>query len=362
MSGRGPSPGLQRGGRAGRRDGRQPARRRSRWPDTIAVICLFFFLPGGLSLGVSGLSAFQLPDPRAPEPAGPGVAGNPTADPEEPPFREAFPELRAGLEARIAPHRGVVGVVVLDPHTGEGLSIRGGERFPSASMIKVPILLEVFLRAEEGAFGLDDPLSMLAGDRAPGAGILRHFEAPAPLSVRNAALLMTAMSDNTATNLLIAKVGARAVTDRMEALGYPESRLFRRVFGTAAESFDREGSERWGFGVTTPMELARMLASIERREAVTPEASTEMLRMLEAQQHRVGIPRLLPAGTRVAHKTGTLSAARHDCGILEADTRTLVLCIMTQENEDTRTAWDNEAEWLQGDLARLVFEAFAEGS
>ena len=72
---------------------------------------------------------------------------------------------------------------------------------------------------------------------------------------------MTALSDNTATNLLIAKVGPRAVTDRMAAEGFPETRLFRRVFGTAEESFDPEGSERWGFGVTTPMELARILAT-----------------------------------------------------------------------------------------------------
>lgn len=291
-----------------------------------------------------GLSALQLSD------AGMGPAG--------PTFHEAFPDLRESLEARIADHRGVVGVVVLDPNTGEGISIRGDEPFPTASMIKVPILVEVFFRVEEGDLGLDDPLSMLAGDRAPGAGILRYFEAPAPVSVRNAALLMTALSDNTATNLLIAKVGARAVTDRMEALGFADTRLFRRVFGSAQESFDREGSERWGFGVTTPMELARLLAWIERGEAVTSEASREMLRMLEAQQHRVGIPRLLPADTPVAHKTGTIAAARHDCGIVYAEARTFVLCVMTQENEDTRTAWDNEAEMLQGELARLVFDAF----
>lgn len=327
-------------------------------PTSLLLASLFL---AGLPFGPADASAAQPPEAPTAGGAVAGVAADRAGGPEEPPFREAFPELRAALEDRIARHRGVVGVVVLDPHTDEGLSIRGEEPFPSASMIKVPILIEVFLRAEEGAFGLDDPLSMLAGDRAPGAGILRHFEAPAPLSVRNAALLMTALSDNTATNLLIEKVGARAVTDRMEALGYPQSRLFRRVFGTAAESFDREGSERWGFGVTTPMELARMLASMERREAVTPEASAEMLRMLEAQQHRVGIPRLLPAGTRDAHKTGTIAAARHDCGIVGAETRTVVVCIMTQENEDTRTAWDNEAEMLQGELARLVFDAFREG-
>jgi beta-lactamase class A len=310
-------------------------------------------LPAALAalvLAAPSLGAVQVPAPA------------PVGGSELPEFREAFPDLRGALEARIAEHRGTVGVVVLDPRTGEGVSIRGDEPFPSASMIKIPVLYEVFLRVEEGDLGLDDPLSMLAGDRAPGAGILRHFEAPAALSVRNAALLMTAMSDNTATNLLIAKVGARAVTDRMEGMGLPGTRIFRRVFGTASESFDPEGSARWGFGVTSPMDLARLLAWIERGEAVTPEASAEMLRMLEAQQHRVGIPRLLPSGTRVAHKTGTITAARHDCGVVFAEARTFVVCIMTQENEDTRSAWDNEAEMLQGELARIVFDALGAGA
>lgn len=281
--------------------------------------------------------------------------------PELPAFREAFPELRERLEARVADHRGVAGVVVLDSRTGELVSIRGEEPFPSASMIKIPVLYEVMLRVEAGDLSLDDPLSMLAGDRAPGAGILRHLSAPLPLPVRDAALLMIAVSDNTATNLLLAKVGARAVTDRMAAIGLPETRIFRRVFGSADESFDPAGSERWGFGVTTPLDLARLLAWIHRGEAVTRDASREMLRMLDAQQHRVGIPRLLPSGTRVAHKTGTISAARHDCGIVFGPAREYILCVMTRENEDTRTHWDNEAEALQADLSRIVFDALNPG-
>lgn len=277
--------------------------------------------------------------------------------PPLPAFQPGFDDLRPALEARIAEHRGVVGLVLLDPATGEVLSIRGEEPFPSASMVKIPILYEVMLRVDEGDLGLDDPLVMLAGDRVPGSGVLQHFSPPFELSVRDAAFLMIALSDNTATNLILEKVGPRHVTDRMAALGFSETRVFRRVFRDPSESFDPEGSRRWGFGVTSPMELAKLLAWIHRAEAVRPGASAEMLRMLEAQEHRVGIPRYLPPGTRVAHKTGTISAARHDCGIVFAPAREYVLCIMTRENEDRRYAWDNEAEALQADLSRVVFAA-----
>lgn len=274
-----------------------------------------------------------------------------------PSVHDGFEELRAPLEARIAEHGGVVGIVVLDPESGERLSIRGEERFPSASTIKLPVLYELMVRVAEGDLSLDDPLHMLETDRAPGSGILRHMSAPFALSVRDAALLMMAMSDNTATNLLLEKLGPRQVTDRMADIGLPRTRIFRKVFRDASESFDPEGSERWGFGVTTPMDLATLLAWIHREEGVSPEASREMLRMLHAQQHDVGLPRHLPPGTRVAHKTGTISAARHDCGLVFGPDRDHVLCVMTRDNEDRRYSWDNEAEALQADLSRIVFEA-----
>lgn len=277
--------------------------------------------------------------------------------PPLPHTEEGFQELRPQLEERIAAHHGVVGLVLMDPTTGETLSLRGEERFPSASMIKIPVLYELMLRVEEGDLALDDPLTMLAGDRKPGSGILRHLSAPFALPVRDAALLMTAISDNTATNLLLEKLGPRQVSDRMASIGLPETRVFRKVFGDPEASFDPEGSERWGFGVTTPMDLTKLLAWIYREEAVTLDASSEMLRMLEAQQHRVGLPRHLPPEARVAHKTGSISAARHDCGIVYGPERDVVLCVMTRENEDRRYAWDNEAEGLQADLSRIVFEA-----
>ena len=287
-------------------------------------------------------------------------ADDPWIPPDLPELTEAFDGTRAALEERIARHDGTVGLVLYDPETGEGVSIRGDERFPSASVIKVPVLYEAMLRVEEGRLALDDPLVMLDDDRAAGAGVLQHLTAPYEVNVRDAAFLMTALSDNAATNLLIEKLGARRVTDRMAELGLPETRLFRQSFGEPADSFDPEGSERWGFGVTTPMEQAKLLAWIHRGEAVSPEATDEMLRMLEEQLYQYGLPRHLPPDVEVAHKTGSIAEARHDCGIVFAEAREYVLCVMTRENRDTGYAFDNEAEVLLGDLSRIVYEEVGE--
>jgi beta-lactamase class A len=280
-----------------------------------------------------------------------------SAIPGESTPREGFAELRAPLEERIARHRGVAGVVVLDSRTGEHLSIRGEEPFPSASLIKLPILVELMYRVDGGDVGLDDPLSMLELDRAPGSGMLRHLTTPFSLTVRDAALLMIALSDNTATNLLLEKLGPRSVGVRMETLGMPETRVFRKVFGNPADSFDPAGSEQWGFGVTTPMDQARLLGWIHRGDAVSPELSAEMLRMLEAQFYRNFIPRHLPPGVRVALKSGFVSAARNDCGIVFGPEREYVICVMTRENEDTSFSPANEAEGLIADLSGIVFRA-----
>lgn len=276
--------------------------------------------------------------------------------PALPQLYQGFSELQPPLEERIAEHHGIVGVVLLDSNTGEMLSIRGEEPFPSASNIKLPILYEAMLRVEEGRLSLEDPLTMLAEDRVGGSGILQHLSTPFTLTVRDAALLMIAMSDNTATNLILDKLGPRNVSERMAAFGLPETRVFRKVFSDAADSFDPDGAEQWGLGVTTPLDQAKLLAWLHREEAVSTEASREMLRMLGAQHYQHGIPRYLPGGTRVAHKTGSINAARHDCGIVFGPTREYILCIMTRENRDTSWTAANEAETLLADISRIVFD------
>lgn len=281
--------------------------------------------------------------------------------------------LKARLEARIAQHQGVVGLAVLDMQGGGALSIRGDERFPTASNIKTPILLELFTQVARGRIRLSDPVVMLDVDRVGGSGILQHFDAPLQITMKDAATYMIAQSDNTATNLVVDKLGIRAVNERMDSLGYPATRLWAKVSRSRQTSIDPDSSRVFGLGVTTPMESARMFASMYRGEAVSPEASRQMIAMHRLQAWGYNeIPRYLPAGVVTAHKTGSVSATRNDCGIVfaqrprgqgiadppEPGRRDYVICVFTNENEDR--GWqpvDNAAEVLIGELSRMVWEA-----
>lgn len=275
--------------------------------------------------------------------------------PAAPGAAQQLERVRPDLERRIAEHHGTVGLAVIDLRTDETLSIGGDEPFPSASVIKVPLLVELLTQVERGELSLDDPIAMLAIDQQPGSGVLQFLDTPHELSVRDAAFLMIAFSDNTATNLLIDKVGIRPVNERMDSLGLTRTALHSKTF-LRSTSIDIEGSEEFGLGVTTPMELARLLAMIQRKEVVSAEASALMLDMLGEQFYGHGLPRYLPSGS-VAHKTGDLAASRHDCGIVETDEAAFAICVMTKDNEDRSWRLDNEAHVLIADLAKMVFDA-----
>lgn len=264
-------------------------------------------------------------------------------------------QARPALEQRIAEHRGTAGLAVIDLRTDQTLSIDGDEPFPAASIAKVPLLIEVLAQVERGELNLDDPIALLGIDQQGGSGVLRFFDAPHELTVRDAAFLMIAFSDNTATNLLIDKVGIRPANERMDSLGLSQTALHSKTF-LRSTTIDPEGSEAFGLGVTTPMEMASLLAMIHRRQIVSAEASEMMLDMLGEQFYGHGLPRYLPSGS-VAHKTGDLSATRNDCGIVDTEEAAFAICAMTKENEDQSWRLDNEAHVLIADLARMVFEA-----
>ena len=272
---------------------------------------------------------------------------------------QALDKLRGPLEQRIARHHGTVGLYIKDLTTGETLSINGRDQFPSASVIKVPILVELFHNIERGTLKLTDPLIMLAADQRPGSGILQFLSTPHTLTVADAALLMTILSDNTATNLIIDKVGIRNVNARMDSLGLKQTRLHAKVFLGAATTIDTAATRKWGFGVTTPEEMGTLFERMYRGTAVSDTASRQMLSMLRRNFDYEEIPRLLPPGVSVAHKTGKLEASRSDCGIVYNKGRDYVLCVFTKDNQDKSWRIDTEARVTIGELARMVHDGLA---
>jgi beta-lactamase class A len=159
--------------------------------------------------------------------------------------------LHRTLDSLARHYHGVLGYSINNLDTGERLALRGDETFPTASLIKVSILVTLYDLVEKGSISLDDPLSLLKIDQVPGSGVLQFMHPGMALSVRDAAVLMSILSDNTATNLLLDKVAIRRVWQKMEALGLPHTKVHSKVFLRLA-SVAMDSSAKYGLGVTTP--------------------------------------------------------------------------------------------------------------
>src|SRR4051812_27719925 len=168
--------------------------------------------------------------------------------------------LRDKLVAQVKAHKGKVTVAVKDLKTGEMITLDADEVLPTASLIKFPILCEAYMQALEGKVKLTDMVTLREQDKVPGSGILTyHFSAGATFPLKDALRLMIAYSDNTATNLVLDKIGIAAVNKRMADWGYPETRLNAKVFLGSKTSVDPARTKKYGLGSTTARDMVSLL-------------------------------------------------------------------------------------------------------
>ncbi|WP_420129721.1 serine hydrolase [Longimicrobium sp.] len=265
--------------------------------------------------------------------------------------------LRRSIEQITRGYEGVVGVSVRNLATGESLSIRGAETFPSASLIKVSVLVALLDEVERGTMRLDDPLTMIARDRVGGSGVLQHLHGGLQLTVEDAARLMIIISDNTATNLLLDKVPMRTVWAKMDSLGLPHTRIHSKTF-LRSTSVAMDSSVKYGLGVTTPDETVRLFTLLHQGRAVSPRMDSVALAMLRGNEDWNKMVRWLPDGATAAHKSGDVDQSRNDCGILYGPDAPVALCVMTRENRDTSYATDNPANLLIARIGAEVYRFF----
>jgi beta-lactamase class A len=279
-------------------------------------------------------------------------AQQPAASPAS--ARNSGGDLRSTLEGMIAAHEGVVGIGVRHLGTGESLSIRGDETFPSASLIKVAVLVTLLDEVEKGRVRLDERSTMIGRDRVGGDGVLKHMASGTTLTLGDLAWLMIVLSDNTATNLLLDKVDIRTVWGKMEALGLPQSKIHSKTFRRET-SVAMDSSVKYGLGVATPDEILRLFELLHQGRAVSSAMDSLALTILAGSQDDALITRMLPPGTRVAHKSGAVDRARNDCGIMYTPAAPVALCFMTRENTDTGYGLDNAAYLLAARIASAVY-------
>lgn len=261
------------------------------------------------------------------------------------------------LQPLITAHEGEVAIAVKHLKTGETFNHRADEPMPTASLIKLPIMVEAYRQAAEGKLNLSDQVTLRDEDKAPGSGILStHFSGGATFTIRDAVRLMIAYSDNTATNLVLAKIGLPATSETMEKLGLPNTKVHAFVFRPNS-SIAPERSREFGLGSTTAIEMIRLVEMLHDKKMITPEACDTMLDHLRQCQDK-RLSRLLPAGVKVAHKTGSVAAVRTDAGLIEAKGGPIAICVLTRNNKDQRWTEENAAEILTSKIARAVYDHF----
>jgi beta-lactamase class A len=180
---------------------------------------------------------------------------------------------------------------------------------------------------------------------------------------------MIVLSDNTATNMLVERLGTRRIDARLERHGLRSTKIFRPTFRDGKADVHPELEREYGLGMSTPREMARLMASIADGRAVSTAASAAMLDTLRGQQDRAMIPRYLPAGIQVGNKTGTDSeklpdadgrrgAIRTDAAIVTGDGIKYVIVVFTRRGADGQGGVDNAGVLLGARLSKLVFDAF----
>lgn len=215
---------------------------------------------------------------------------------------------------------------------------------PSASVIKLPILVEAMAQVQAGTLDPDEIHILVDSEKAGGSGTLNTYPHRSRIAYHDLMTAMMIQSDNTATNIFINELGMEAINRRMQTMGLTQSRLIRVMMDTLAAKQGREN-------VVTAREMNALLVKIYRHELLTPALCEQMLGILKRNEDTLTIPRDLPPGTIVAHKTGELPYVRADVGIVYAK-QPFVLSVLVQGVPLP------DAERVIARIARLCFDRF----
>ncbi|HET6648384.1 MAG TPA: serine hydrolase [Pyrinomonadaceae bacterium] len=260
------------------------------------------------------------------------------------------------VRSEVALFKGKVTLFAKNLDTGAIYNLNGDEPVPTASTIKVAVMVEAFTRVAEGKAKWTDELVLTKEKKVGGAGILQEFGDGLRLTLRDGVTLMMTLSDNTATNLVIDALTADAVNARMESLGFKETRLMRRVFGGGESAEGRkEENKRFGLGRTTPHEMVTIMEKLERGEIINPAASKDMLELMKREQGTNGIWRGQWRAPK-ATKSGALDALRSNVGLIYHPRGRIALAITCNEMPEVNWTVDNPALLLMSRLSEIVIE------
>src|SRR5436189_440152 len=262
--------------------------------------------------------------------------------PESTPGDTGSDLLRKKLETRIRDiadkFDGVMGVAILDLTDGQIFSLNADRVFPTASSIKIAVLVELYRQDQEtrsGAKGkarLDDTYTFDPKDLVEDSRIMAGLTAGVThVTNRDLAQFMVAVSDNAAANILIDRVGIQNVNATLRGLGLTKTMLRRKMIDIAAA---RRGDEN----VATPQEMTRLLEMIYKVKALNKELTDQLIKQLKTLKKDSYLSYELPTGVDIADKPGSLEGVRNDSGIIFAQNRPFAISVMTAYDRDEKAA------------------------
>lgn len=283
--------------------------------------------------------------------------------------------LDAQLQAIAAAHHGRVTLFARNLKTGQTAALDADTPVKTASVIKLGILLDAAEELRAGKASLDENLVLTKPNQAPGSGVLGLMDTPMTLTLRDVLTLMVVVSDNTATNVAIDRLGLDKINATMRAAGLKDTYLYKKVFAPATGPMPPD-QPKFGLGKTTAREMEAVMERLATcRLALNGGAALAgdgpicgaMLDMLRHQQDRNSLPRYLETldtgehGSAIANKTGALDAVRNDVALIATKAGPVAIAAFTQDNGDQRWTGDNQAEQTLGKLGKAIVDRWSPG-
>jgi beta-lactamase class A len=217
---------------------------------------------------------------------------------------------------------GVLGVAILDLTTGQKYFLHADEVLPTASSIKIAILAELYRQAQQGKIRLGDLYTLQSSDLVGGSSVAGALTPGVTrLTIRDVAALMISVSDNSATNIIIDRIGMENVNALLDSLGLTHTRLRRKMMDVKAAAEGREN-------ISTPREMVQLLEDLYRGKILNKQMTDDFFALLSVHKESY-IPRELPEDLRVANKPGELEGVRNDSGIVFTGNRPFAISVMT---------------------------------
>jgi len=273
--------------------------------------------------------------------------------------------LEAQLRALTAKYQGNVALFATDLSSGKTVALNAEVPVPTASIIKLAVLFDALKEVQSGRAKLSEPLRLSAGNQVEGSGVLAQFDTPLKITLKDALTMMIVVSDNTATNMVIDRLGLKSIDARIRWMGLRDTWLYKKVFKPAAQPAPAD-QKVFGLGKTTAREMGQIMQRFATCNLRAPTVSAPpsagdrklcdaAIKMLKAQTDQMAIPRYL-GNVVVANKTGALDSVRNDVAIVYAQNGPIIISAFTHENKDTQWTPENAGQILIATLAKTIVE------